>query len=137
MVVQVHFKKNVHQDFVVQKQFTNYNIKKIEPIKYIPCCMIEFHLGPCIGWHLIASSTIFKDQEKDHYAILKIALDIEMKSAHGCSRFTLLHFICDIGCVVLSFWYFHLENLIVQQMDIKLWTIFLDLWRELQNILND
>lgn len=69
MVVQVHFWKNIHQDFVVQKQFTNYNIKKFEPIKYIPCCMIEFHLGPCIGWHLIASSTIFKDQEKDHYAI--------------------------------------------------------------------
>jgi hypothetical protein len=57
-----------------------------------------------------------------------------MKSAHDCSRFALLHFICDIGCVVLSFWYFHLKNLIVQQMDIKLWTIFLDLSKELQNI---
>ncbi len=69
--------------------------------------------------------------------ILKIALDIEMKSSHNCSRIALLHFLCDIGCVVISFWYFHLENLIVQQIDIKLWTIFLDLSRELQNIVND
>jgi len=60
-----------------------------------------------------------------------------MKSAHDCFKFALLHLICDIGCVVLSFWYFHFENLIVQQMDIKLWTLFLDLSKELQNIVND